>query len=170
MPNLFFVLIVCFVVIGIAYMGLFFVLRSRMVQIEQKMTDLFLQKSSKIPALIEVMRPFVAAQKSFETTIQLHAEAMMQELDSLYALLVLNAKIEREYAFLMKLSVQITELQKNEQFLYIRDFIMQYEREMRNHVARYNTAVGRWNRFIFLKNCTLIGFFLPGSTREKIQL
>lgn len=138
------------------YLSVFFILRRQVLSMERKIIDIFLKKTSKIPALIEVMRPFVAEQKSFDSTIELHMEAMMQAVDSLYSVLAINTKIEKEYSFLMKLSVQIAELQKNEQFLYIRDFIMQYEREMRAQFAGYNVSVQRWNRFVSIKNYTLI--------------
>lgn len=138
------------------YLSAFFILRRQVLSMERKIIDIFLKKTSKIPALIEVMRPFVAEQKSFDSTIELHMEAMMQAVDSLYSVLAINTKIEKEYSFLMKLSVQIAELQKNEQFLYIRDFIMQYEREMRAQFAGYNVSVQRWNRFVSIKNYTLI--------------
>lgn len=138
------------------YLSAFFILRRQVLSMERKIIDIFLKKTSKIPALIEVMRPFVAEQKSFDSTIELHMEAMMQAVDSLYSVLAINTKIEKEYSFLMKLSVQIAELQKNEQFLYIRDFIMQYEREMRAQFAGYNISVQRWNRFVSIKNYTLI--------------
>lgn len=151
------------------YLSVFFILRRQVLSMERKIIDIFLKKTSKIPALIEVMRPFVAEQKSFDSTIELHMEAMMQAVDSLYSVLAINTKIEKEYSFLMKLSVQIAELQKNEQFLYIRDFIMQYEREMRAQFAGYNVSVQRWNRFVSIKNYTLIWLFFPGSFRDMIE-
>jgi hypothetical protein len=97
--------------------------------------SVFLAKISKIPALIEVMRPYVADPKAFDSIISLHSEAMIRRYDTLYDLLEQNARIEHEFGFLMRLSMQIPRLQKDEYFLYIRDFIMQYERDMRSRFA-----------------------------------
>jgi hypothetical protein len=117
---------------------------------------LFLQKVAKIPALIEVMRPYVAKKESFDHIIELHTEAMIQEFRSLYDILGLNAKLQNDFLFLMQLSVQIPALQKDEYFVYIRDFIIEYERLMRSHFSELNARISYWNLFIKIKNYTLI--------------
>lgn len=68
----------------------------------------------------------------------------------------------------MRLSVQIPELQKQEYFLYIRDFIIRYERDMELKFARFNFVARLWNRFVFIKNITLIGLILPGMKKQEI--
>ena len=120
------------------------------------MIDIFLQKIAKIPALIEVMRDSVYDSKAFDTIISLHSESMIHEYDGIYLLLEHNARIQREFLFLMKLSVQIPELQKMEYFLYIRDFIISYERLMHEGFGTYNLQIDRWNRFIRIKNYTIL--------------
>ena len=94
---------------------------------ERVLIDLFLGKIGKIPALIEVMRPYVAEEKAFDHIIKLHTQAMIQEFRTLYDILGLNGKIQNDFLFLMQLSVQIPKLQKDEYFVYIRDFVIEYE-------------------------------------------
>lgn len=144
------VLSLAFIVYVIAY----FVLSKRLTRQEGAVISVFLAKISKIPALIEVMRPYVTDNKAFDAIIMLHSEAMIRRYDTLYDLLEQNARIEHEFSFLMKLSMQIPQLQKDEYFLYIRDFIMQYERNMRTHFGGVNSVVTSWNRFILIKNMT----------------
>jgi hypothetical protein len=151
------------------YLIAFFWLRKKLNEAEGQVIEVFLQKISKIPALIEVMRDFVFDQNAFETIINLHSESMIREYDGIYLLLEHNARIQREFLFLMKLSVQIPELQKQEYFLYIRDFIISYERIMQERFALYNTAVKRWNLFIEIKKYTILGLLLPGSTKPEIH-
>ena len=104
------------------------------------MVSLFLLKTSKIPAIIEVMRPYVVDDKAFDSITTLHSEAMIHRYDSIYDLLEHNSRIEHEFLFLMKLSMQIPTLQKDKYFLYIRDFIILYERDMRKSFSKFNIA------------------------------
>jgi hypothetical protein len=109
-----------------------------------------------VPALIEVMRPFIAKKEAFDPIITVHTETMVSATDSLYDILSHNARLQNEFLFLMKLSMHAPVLQKHEYFLYIRDFIIGYERNMRARLAYMNHAIVAWNQFIHIKNLTLI--------------
>ncbi len=76
-----------------------------------------------------------------------------------------NARINDQYGFLMRLSMAIPVLQKDAYFIYIRDFVMSYDRMMRDELKIYDALVIEWNRFVRIKAYTLIGYILPG--REK---
>jgi len=136
---------------------------------EQKIVKLFIEKISKIPAIIEVMRPMVIDEVAFHDITELHSHAMIYRYDTIYDLLEHNARIEHEFSFLMKLSMQIPKLQKDKYFVYIRWFIMQYERDMRKNFSKVNMVIEKWNRFITIKNSTGIGIILPGSKKEAIR-
>lgn len=114
------------------------------------------------------MRPYVADESAFNAIIELHSQSMIHRYETIYDLLEHNAHIEHEFLFLMKLSMQIPSLQKDEYFLYIRDFIIGYERDMRTRFALFNTAVTNWNRFIYIKNITWIGYILPWSAQPAL--
>ena len=72
-----------------------------------------------------------------------------------------NARINDQYAFLMKLSMVIPDIQKSDYFLYIREFVMSYDILMRREIPKFNLLVKKWNTFIKIKNASLIGFLLP---------
>lgn len=150
------------------YGGAFSVLHIPMRRIESTIVNIFLSKVAKIPALIEVMRPYVADEKAFETITTLHSEVMIRRYDTIYDLLEYNAKIQNQFLFLMQLSAQIPELQKHEYFLYVRDFIISYERDMKANFTGFNKAVSLWNKFVFVKSWTIIGFVLPGRSQSEI--
>ena len=76
-----------------------------------------------------------------------------------------NARINDQYGFLMRLSMAIPVLQKDAYFIYIRDFVMSYDRMMRDELKSYDAGVIEWNRFVHIKAYTVIGYLLPG--REK---
>ncbi len=167
---LFSILLASIAVIGFAlYITIYIVLSWRVKRLEGELLDLFIKKTSKIPALIEVMRPYVDKSESFSPIIRVHTEVMIEELQSIYDILSHNAQIQSNFLFLMQLSVHVPWLQKDEYFLYIRDFIMQYERDMRSHFARVNTAILHWNRFILIKKMTGIGWILPGKEKMSIR-
>lgn len=88
---------------------------------------------------------------------------MIQENKSIYDILELNMELQNDFLFLMQLSVHIPALQKDEYFLYIRDFIIEYERLMRSHFSELNRMIRIWNIFISIKNATGIGYLLPGK-------
>jgi hypothetical protein len=68
----------------------------------------------------------------------------------------------------MKLSMAIPELQKNPYFLYIREFVMTYDRTMNTNLPEFNQLVKKWNIFITIKNYSLIGYIYPGQ--QKIEI
>ncbi len=158
------VVVTLFLLYGIA----FFFLRSQIQRKEHKIVELFLAKIAKIPALIEVMRPYVVDDTAFATITSLHSETMVQRYVSIYDLLENNARIQNEFLFLMKLSMRIPELQKDEYFLYIRDFIIRAEKDIHASFIFFDTDIVRWNRFIKMKNTTLVGFFLPWGYKTTI--
>ena len=160
--------IVAIVIILLVYIAFYMLFARRVKVLEQGVLEVFLRKVSKIPALIEVMRPYISKKEAFAPIIEVHTESMISSTDSLYDILSYNARLQNEFLFLMKLSVQVPELQKHEYFLYIRDFIIEYERTMRSRFAATNEAIHDWNHFITIKNMTGIGYLLPGSLRPEI--
>ncbi len=168
--NTFFLALI--LVLGISltvYLLAYFLIWSIVSQSEKRVISVFLWKVNKIPALIEVMRPYVVDSNAFSSLVSLHSEVMIYRHDSIYDLLEYNAKIQNQFLFLMKLSVHIPELQKHEYFLYIRDFIIKYDREMVQYFIQFNQHAKTWNRFVFIKNSTLLGFLLPWLRKEEIS-
>lgn len=163
------IILIIFVIYIWIYIAGFFFFSERLKQEEKLVIAVFLQKVAKIPALIEVMRPYVAKKESFDHIIELHTEAMIQEFRSIYDILGLNGKVQNDFLFLMQLSVHIPKLQKDEYFVYIRDFIIEYERLMRSHFTGLNTAINMWNIFVKIKNLTLIGLLLPWQRRMSVR-
>lgn len=138
-------------------------------QREERVVEVFLLKISKIPAVIEVMRPYVVDEHlAFDLMTHLHSESMIYEYNSIPMLLEQNARINDQYGFLMRLSIAIPELQKDSYFIYIRDFVMSYERIIKSELPAYNQLIRQWNQFVSIKNWTLIGYILPW--REQVEI
>ncbi len=157
-------IVTSFLVIFISiYATLFFILREKIRKSEEYIVAIFFEKMSKIPAVIEVMRPYVVdPNTAFHLMTCLHSDGIIHEYNSIHMLMEHNARINDQYSFLMKLSMAIPELQKDVYFLYIRDFVMSYDRMMRSEFPIFNSHIRRWNWFVILKNWTIIGYILPG--------
>lgn len=155
-------------IILLAYIIAYIFLGKNMQKEEYSIVDLFLKKTGKVPALVEVMRPYVDREEAFDLLIKVHTEIMIESTKSIYDILEHNMRLQDQFAFLMQLSMQIPELQKHEYFVYIRDFIIQYERAMKSRFHNTNKAISRWNLFVNIKNSTGIGFLLPGKIQPEI--
>lgn len=162
---IFFVFIVLFVI----YIGVYIDLSRKIKYSESRVVDIFLEKLSKVPAVIEVMRPYIIDDKNaFQLITQLHSEAIIHEYGTIPMLMEHNARINDQYWFLMRLSMAVPELQKNTYFIYIRDFVMSYDRMMKKELAMFNFFVKKWNYFIKIKRWTIIGLILPWV--DKIEI
>lgn len=135
-----------------SYTVLYTVFRSRVKREQSALLLLFLRKISKVPALIEVMRPFIVKKEAFDALTRVHTESMIESNNTLYDVLEHNARVQNEFAFLMQLSLHSKELQKHEYFIYIRDFILLYERDMKARFSSMNGAIRMWNTFVTVKN------------------
>lgn len=163
------IFLVLFSIYCVLYISFYIFFLLRVKKEERTILDIFLHKISKVPALIEVMRPFIAKKEAFDPLIEVHTETMISSTDSLYDVLSHNARLQNEFLFLMKLSMYAPDLQKHEYFLYIRDFIIEYERTMRARFVHMNQAIADWNRFVHIKNMTGIGYLLPGSDHSEVR-
>jgi hypothetical protein len=162
--------IITFVLISLSlYIATYIVLTRRIRERESRVITVFLQKIAKIPAVIEVMRPHIVDEHiAFDLMTRLHSEAIIHQYDSIPMLLEHNARINDQYAFLMRLSMAIPELQRDAYFIYIREFVMSYDRTIRTELATYDILVRQWNIFISIKNWSIIGYVLPG--RDRVEM
>ena len=115
------------------------------------------------------MRPYVIDQNSaFDLMVSLHSEGIIHDYTAINMLLEHNARINDQYSFLMKLSMAIPELQKDPYFLYIRDFVISYDRIMNAGLPKFNQLIKKWNIFVKIKNYSLIWYFYPGQKKIEI--
>ncbi len=163
-----YIILFLLVVLIILSLVVFFIFNKSLLLTEERIVGLFQMKVAKIPAFIEVMRPHVADELAFSTMVWLHTESIIWLYKNVYDLLEQNARIKNQFLFLLKLSVHIPKLQKMSYFLYIRDFIIEYDREMQAELMIFNRIVGQYNLFVNIKNMTIIWLGLPG--RKKMQI
>lgn len=97
----------------------------------------------------------------FLEIIQLHKVAIISNISSIYDLLENNGRIHREFLFLMKVSARMQGLNKDGNFLYIRDFIIFYENTLAREMLFLNSDIDRYNQLLQKKDLTIIGLFFP---------
>lgn len=80
------------------YTVVYIYLDKKIKKSEQIIIDIFLQKIAKIPAVIEVMRPYVIdVNSSFDLMIRLHSESIIHDYTAIHTLLEQNARINDQY-------------------------------------------------------------------------
>jgi len=144
------------------------ILRDRIRRREGKIIELYREKTDKIPALVEIMRKHTAFDDIFIELIHLHKIAIISNVTSVYDLLESNDRIHREFLFLMKVSMKISGLHKDGNFLYVRDFIMFYESNITKEIRSLNLDIERYNALRSKKNLTIVGILFP--FRERLQI
>lgn len=132
---------------------------------EQKIITLHKEKIDKIPAFVEIMSKHTAYKDIFLELIALHRIAIISNVSSIYDILESGSRIHREFLFLMKVSTKIRDLNRDGNFLYVRDFIIFYENTIAKELLFLNRDIEQYNSLIRKKDLTLVGLFLHYKKR-----
>ncbi len=128
---------------------------------EEAIIEMFYAKINKIPALVEIMKKYTVHTDICSEMIVLHRAAVITRIRSVYDLLELNDRLQREFSFLMKISAKIQNLHRDGNFLYIRDFLMFYETNIKKLISEMNTEIQKYNKTIGTKNLSIVGMLIP---------
>lgn len=137
-----------------------------MIFLEEQILQLYRRKIDKIPALIEILRHIESHKDATKEIRLLHRKSIMNRSEYLYDILEINEHVSERFAFLMKLSLVVRDIQKNGNFIAIREGIVTLEDSLKKLILEYNRKGEHFNRLVRIKNRTLIGFLLPG--RKKV--
>ena len=135
---------------------------------ENEIISLFFSKVNKLPAFIEIMKKYVNYPDVFEELIHLHKLWIIYNISSIYDLLSLNSRINKEFIFLMKLSAKIQDIHKDWNFLYIKNYILFYEKDIEKEISEISSKIENYNKLLKIKNYFIIWLLFPIS--EKIEL
>ena len=128
---------------------------------ESLVIDIYMKKLGKIPGLIELLKKYHIDPEVYDDIIHLHHEAVMSNVYNIYDILELNIRIHGKILFLFQLTIRISDIQHDELFHHIRDFILQYENEMRKCLLEINKDIILYNKFLYWKKFTIIWFLVP---------
>lgn len=152
--------IVLSTVFGVLFFQIFVVRRAIKTR-EQRIISLYKEKIDKIPAFIEIMSKNTAYKDIFIELIHLHKIAIISNIWSVYDILENNGRIHREFLFLMKVSIRLRDIQKNGNFLYIRDFIIFYENTITRELLFLNSDIKKYSDLLQKKDLTIVGLLFP---------
>lgn len=144
------------------------ILRKKIDAQEQKIITLYREKIDKIPAFIEMMRKYTPYNDIFLELTHLHKIAIISNISSVYDILEINSRIHREFLFLMQVSTKIHNLNRDGNFLYIRDFITFYEDQMNKEFLYFGANIDRYNSLLNKKNLTIIGILFPWKQYDGV--
>jgi hypothetical protein len=137
-------------------------LKQKIQSMEGRVILEYRKKLGKIPAFIEVLRRNGVDEEMYTELIQLHSDAVLSGKDDIYAILGHNDAIHRKFLFLMQISVRIPSLNSDEYFHYMRDYIVSYERNMKESLINVRKALQSYNAFI--------GRVFPWKHQLEIQI
>ena len=136
---------------------------------ERKIVGAFMEKITKIPALVEVMRKYISDERVFENIIRLYERSVSSKYAVMYDVLEENKALHGEIAFLLKYAVKTPLLHKDGNFHSARDRILFYENPLQKHLGVLNGQIVSYNRLRKWKNITLIGFLFPFRSLLEIE-
>ena len=137
---------------------------------ERLALEFFYGKVNKIPAFVEIIKKYTIHSDICIEMIRLHRATIVTRIESIYDLLELNDRIQKEFAFLMKISAQIKNLQRDGNFLYIRDFAVFYETNIKKVIEETNLDITKYNRLVLMKNFSILGILIPVQKKLEIFL
>lgn len=138
-------------------------------RIEQKIISLHKEKIDKIPAFVEIMSKHTGYKDIFLEITALHRTAIISSVSNIYDILENGGRIHREFMFLMKVSTKIRDLNRDGNFLYVRDFIIFYENTIAKELLFLNSDILRYNELIRKKDRTIVGLLFPFKKRISIS-
>ncbi len=165
-----FLLIIWFIVFYVIITCICIYLSSkRLKNKEAFIIELFFNKLNKFPALIEIMKKYVSNLDIFEEMIYLHKLWIIYNIKSVYDLLDLNNRINKEFNFFIQIASKTNKLYKNWNFTYIRNYIVFYESQIESNIKEYNLEISKYNKLIQLKNTSIIWLFIPIQYKINIE-
>lgn len=138
------------------------VAQGRILRAQSATVRAYRAKLGKIPVLVMSLRDHLyVPDEVFKVVVGLYADAVMREFEDPYALLESSGRIQHEIQFIMTVANKHHKVNLDGNFLYVRDFLIQYETELKAAVRELAAATNRRNRVYRWKNLLVLGLALP---------
>ena len=122
----------------------------------------FRQKLGKVPALVMALRDHLyVPDEVFKVMVALYADAVLREFQDPYSLMEANARVQHEVQFIMTVANKHHKVNLDGNFLYVRDFLIRHETELRACAREMARAAAQRNRLWRWKNRLLAGLPFP---------
>lgn len=101
----------------------------------------------------------------FKVAIALYSDAVLRDYEDPYSLLEANSRIQHEIQFILQVANKHHKVNLDGNFLYVRDFLIQYETELRTALRDLAAATAIRNKMVQWKNYFLMGLPFPPYTQ-----
>lgn len=135
--------------------------RRKIMAKRYRLFRVFSDKIGKVPAFIEIVSKHTPHRDVFIELIELHKRAIIAGNGNLAHMLELNARIDREFRFAMRISAKIPGIHRDGVFLYIRNFVIFYDHEIRNLIETMESEIHTYERLRLMKRFTVFGNLVP---------
>ncbi len=140
-------------------------------KLEYKIKLHFLERSWLIPSIFEVSKDFITKHDEvFKEILKLRKIEFSEEINEVefFRLLETKKQIHHELNFIFKICNKHPKLIKEGKFIYLRELIINKSSEIWNSLDSYKLELKKFNKFIDMKNMTIIWFLLPIEKRVLI--
>lgn len=147
------------------------ILKQKIDKLENKIEEKFHEKNNLIPALFETTKQdLVKHDQIFHEILKLRKlDFSEQSLSSrIHHTITTQQKIHKEMDFIFRVCHKHKKLIKDYKFYYIKELIFKRVEELSENVVLYKKIIKKFNKFITIKNITLIWLLIPIQKKEEI--
>lgn len=138
-------------------------------RLEKQIILLFEKRTHLVPSLYEVTKKYLNKhQEVFQEITYLRKIEFSNYNESFLQRIQTETLIHHELNFIFKVANQHPKIQKDEKFLLIRDLFLDNSYEIGKKIEVYKKVISLLNKWVQLKNFTLIGMFISIEKRMEI--
>lgn len=140
-------------------------------KLENKIKNLFLERTSLIPSVFEVSEDFISKHDDiFYEILCLKKIEFSQANNNLemYEIIEIKKLIHHEVNFIFKVCNKHPKLIQNAEFIYLRNLVINKSQLIWEKIEIYKRAIDIFNKLIFYKNITILGYLFYISKKNNI--
>jgi hypothetical protein len=152
------------------YIVTLIIIKKKIEQKEKEIRSIFRERTNLIPSLYEVTKPHIERHSfAFREILYLRKiEYLNWDSYRFYEFINLESKIHHELEFLFQLFSKSPKLEKNGNFLYLKDQAIEVSQKIWEEIIIYKFMIGRYNNLLIYKNLTIIGLLFPVNKKHDI--
>ncbi len=141
----------------------------KLKRLEKQIILLFEKRTHLVPSLYEITKKYLTKHEEvFSEIIHLRKIEFSNYNESFLQRIQNETLIHHELNFIFKVANQHPKIQKDEKFLLIRDLFLDNSYEIGKKVEVYKKVIQLLNRFVTIKNFTIIWIFIWVEKRIEI--
>lgn len=141
----------------------------KLKRLEKQIILLFEKRTHLVPSLYEITKKYLTKHEEvFSEIIHLRKIEFSNYNESFLQRIQNETLIHHELNFIFKVANQHPKIQKDEKFLLIRDLFLDNSYEIGKKIEVYKKVIQLLNRFVTIKNFTIIWIFIWVEKRIEI--